>query len=78
MLSSGLAFTSRLSKAREKVLMPKGFARFMNFIIRQRQGLTVCTKISDATTLHTERIRRPRDRLPNQVVDWLDKWMVLC
>jgi hypothetical protein len=41
---SCLAFTSGLFEARGRVLKPKGFARFMNFIIRQRQGLVVCIK----------------------------------
>jgi hypothetical protein len=50
---------STTSEARGRVLTSKGFTGFMNFIIRQRQGLMVCIKISDATTLHTERIRRP-------------------
>jgi hypothetical protein len=59
MLSSGLAFTSGPSKAKERVLTPKGSVVFMNFIIRQRQGLTVCIKILDATTLHTKKIQRP-------------------
>ena len=74
---SGSAFTSGLSKAKETVLTPKGSARYMSFITRRRQGLTACTKTLDATTLHTERIRRPRDRLPHQVADWLDERMVL-
>jgi hypothetical protein len=74
---SGSAFTSGLSEAKERVLMPKGSARYMSFITRQRQGLTACTKTSNDTTLHTEKIRRPHDRLPHQVADWLDERMVL-
>jgi hypothetical protein len=74
---SGSAFTSGLSKAKETVLTPKGSARYMSFITRRRQGLTACKKTSDATTLHTERIRRPRYRLPHQEANWLDERMVL-
>jgi hypothetical protein len=55
-LLSGSAFTPRLSEAKERALTPKGSAGYMNFITRRRQGLMACTKTSDATTLHTERI----------------------
>jgi hypothetical protein len=46
-------------RSQRKSAMSKGSAGFTNFIIRQRQELTVFTRILDATILHTGRIRRP-------------------
>ena len=59
MLLLGLVFTFGLSEAKEKVLMPKGFVAYMNFIIRQRLEPMVSTRTSDAIILHIEKIRRP-------------------
>jgi hypothetical protein len=57
-LLSGSAFTSGFFEAKERALTPKVSDGYMSFITRRRQGLLPCTKTSDATTLHTERIRR--------------------
>jgi hypothetical protein len=59
MLLLGLVFTYGLSGAKEKVLMPKGFVAYMNFIIRQRLEPMVSTRTSDAIILHIEKIQRP-------------------
>jgi hypothetical protein len=45
-----------LSEAKGRVRTPKGFAGCMNSTIRRRLELMVCTRTSDATTFHTERI----------------------
>jgi hypothetical protein len=43
-------------RSQGKVQMLKGFAGCTNSTIRRRLELMVCTRTSDATTLHTERI----------------------
>jgi hypothetical protein len=48
-----------LFEAREEVQMLKDFAGSMNSITRPKQEQMVCIRTSDATILHTERIRRP-------------------
>jgi hypothetical protein len=46
-------------EVRERVIMLKDSAEFINSITRPRREQMVCTRTSDATILHTERIRRP-------------------
>ena len=46
-------------RSQGKVLMPKGFVVYMNFIIRQRPEPMVCTRTSDVIILHIENIQRP-------------------
>jgi hypothetical protein len=46
MLSLGSASLSRLSEAKERSRLPKPFAGYKNFTIRQRLEKTDCTRTS--------------------------------